>query len=120
MAGVSLRCGDCGTLLKSVEEAREHAELTSHSNFSESTEAVLNLVCAVCGKPCRSKTESDLHTKRTGHTEFTDKTLEAAKPISLEAPKVTLETEDAVDASTSNQPAEGKAGTCGMTVTMHG
>lgn len=64
--------------------------------------------------------ESDLHTKRTGHTEFTDKTLEAAKPISLEAPKVTLETEDAVDASTSNQPAEGKAGTCGMTVTMHG
>lgn len=31
--------------------------------------------------------ESDLHTKRTGHTEFADKTSEAAKPISLEAPK---------------------------------
>lgn len=58
MAGVSLQCGDCGVLLKSVEEAQEHAELTNHSNFSESTEAVLNLVCASCGKPCRSKTVS--------------------------------------------------------------
>lgn len=56
MAGVSLKCGDCGALLRSVEEAQEHAELTSHSNFSESTEAVLNLVCTACGKPCRSKT----------------------------------------------------------------
>lgn len=56
MAGLSLRCGDCGALLKSVEEAQEHAELTKHSNFSESTEAVLNLVCATCGKPCRSRT----------------------------------------------------------------
>ncbi|KAL9855340.1 putative transcription factor C2H2 family [Arabidopsis thaliana] len=55
MAGVSLKCGDCGTLLKSVEEAQEHAELTSHSNFAESTEAVLNLVCTTCTKPCRSK-----------------------------------------------------------------
>ncbi|RWW35133.1 hypothetical protein GW17_00000058 [Ensete ventricosum] len=56
MAGLSLRCGDCGALLKSVEEAQEHAELTKHSNFSESTEAVLNLVCATCGKPCRTRT----------------------------------------------------------------
>lgn len=87
MAGLSLRCGDCGAQLKSVEEAQEHAELTSHTNFAESTEAVLNLVCSTCGKPCRSKTETDLHTKRTGHTEFADKTLEAAKPIDLEAPK---------------------------------
>ncbi|KAL5542647.1 hypothetical protein UlMin_010357 [Ulmus minor] len=87
MAGQSLKCGDCGALLKSVEEAQEHAELTSHSNFAESTEAVLNLVCSLCGKPCRSKTESDLHTKRTGHTEFVDKTAETAKPISLEVPK---------------------------------
>ncbi|XP_059288036.1 uncharacterized protein LOC132041215 [Lycium ferocissimum] len=87
MSGVSLQCGDCGTLFKSVEEAQEHAEVTSHTNFSESTEAVLNLVCTACGKPCRSKTESDLHTKRTGHTEFTDKTAEAVKPISLEVPK---------------------------------
>lgn len=45
--------------------------------------------------------ESDLHTKRTGHTEFTDKTLEAAKPISLEAPKVAAESEDAGDESAS-------------------
>ncbi|XP_008224524.1 PREDICTED: vicilin-like seed storage protein At2g18540 [Prunus mume] len=100
MAGVSLKCGDCGALLKSVEEAQEHAELTSHSNFSESTEAVLNLVCSSCGKPCRSKTESDLHTKRTGHTEFVDKTADTVKPISLEVPKVTAsESEEAVGAS---------------------
>ncbi|KAK7400101.1 hypothetical protein VNO78_11301 [Psophocarpus tetragonolobus] len=88
MAGVSLKCGDCGSLLRSVEEAQEHAELTSHSNFSESTEPVLNLLCTVCSKPCRSKTESDLHTKRTGHAEFVDKTSEAVKPISLEPPKL--------------------------------
>eukprot|EP00262_Sarcandra_glabra_P002400 TRINITY_DN12704_c0_g2_i1.p1 TRINITY_DN12704_c0_g2~~TRINITY_DN12704_c0_g2_i1.p1 ORF type:complete len:414 (+),score=92.37 TRINITY_DN12704_c0_g2_i1:125-1366(+) len=89
MAGLSLKCGDCGALLKTVEEAQEHAELTSHSNFIESTEAVLNLVCSSCGKPCRSKTETDLHTKRTGHADFVDKTSEAAKPISLEVPKAT-------------------------------
>ncbi|KAJ9701171.1 hypothetical protein PVL29_006492 [Vitis rotundifolia] len=107
MAGVSLKCGDCGALLKSVEEAQEHAELTSHSNFSESTEAVLNLICTVCSKPCRSKTESDLHTKRTGHTEFVDKTSEAAKPISLEVPKATDESQEVVDASgSSSQPQE--------------
>ena len=56
MAGLSLKCVDCGALLRSVEEAEEHAELTSHSNFAESVEAVLNLVCSSCGKPCRSKT----------------------------------------------------------------
>lgn len=105
MAGVSLKCGDCGALLRSVAEAQEHAELTSHSNFSESTEAVLNLVCSTCAKPCRSKTESDLHTKRTGHTEFADKTLEAAKPISLEVPKAAAELEQATNASTS-EPEE--------------
>jgi hypothetical protein len=44
--------------LKSVEEAQQHAELTSHSNFSESTEAVLTLLCSTCGKPCRSQTVS--------------------------------------------------------------
>ncbi|XP_031257516.1 UBX domain-containing protein 1 [Pistacia vera] len=108
MAGVSLKCGDCGALLKSVQEAQEHAELTSHSNFSESTEAILNLVCTSCGKPCRSKTESDLHTKRTGHTEFADKTSEAAKPISLEVPKVADESGEAmdVDGSGSSKPEE--------------
>ncbi|OIW17990.1 hypothetical protein TanjilG_31363 [Lupinus angustifolius] len=105
MAGVSLKCGDCGALLKSVEEAQEHAELTSHSNFSESTEPVLNLLCTACSKPCRSKTESDLHTKRTGHTEFIDKTSEATKPISLEVPKVGATAEGAVTATT-NQDEE--------------
>ncbi|XP_047951531.1 UBX domain-containing protein 1 [Salvia hispanica] len=105
MAGFSLKCGDCGTLLKSVEEAQEHAELTKHANFVESTEAVLNLVCSDCGKPCRSKTESDLHTKRTGHTEFVDKTSEAAKPISLEAPKPKddVEMEEAGEGSSTQQ-----------------
>ncbi|KAK6122804.1 hypothetical protein DH2020_043447 [Rehmannia glutinosa] len=61
-------------------------------NFVESTEAVLNL-------------ESDLHTKRTGHTEFVDKTSEAAKPISLEAPKPKddVEMDEAGDGSSSQQ-----------------
>lgn len=72
-----------------MEEAQQHAELTSHSNFSESTEPVLNLVCSSCAKPCRSKTESDLHTKRTGHTEFTDQTSQVTKPINLEQPSNT-------------------------------
>ncbi|KAG8375992.1 hypothetical protein BUALT_Bualt09G0016700 [Buddleja alternifolia] len=108
MAGVSLKCGDCETLLKSVEEAQEHAELTKHTNFVESTEAVLNLVCSTCGKPCRSKTESELHTKRTGHTEFVDKTSEAAKPISLEAPKPKddVEMQEAGDGSGSSSQQE--------------
>ncbi|KAF6144318.1 hypothetical protein GIB67_024545 [Kingdonia uniflora] len=104
-AGLSLQCGDCGTLLKSVEEAEEHAELTSHSNFSESTEAVLNLVCTTCGKPCRSKTETDLHTKRTGHSDFSDKTLETAKPISLETPKST-DSDDVVVGGESSENQE--------------
>nr|KYP35658.1 hypothetical protein KK1_043299 [Cajanus cajan] len=64
MAGVSLKCGDCGALLRTVEEAQEHAELTSHSNFSECTEPVLNLVCTACSKPCRSKTVSPINTFR--------------------------------------------------------
>ncbi|XP_043705612.1 UBX domain-containing protein 4-like [Telopea speciosissima] len=108
MAGLSLKCGDCGVLLKSVEEAQEHAELTSHSNFSESTEAVLNLVCTTCGKPCRSKTESSLHKKRTGHSKFVDKTSDAAKPISLEVPKpsASAEPEEGVEAGESSQSEE--------------
>lgn len=108
MAGVSLKCGDCGALLKSVQEAQDHAELTSHTDFSESTEPVLNLVCSTCGKPCRSKTESDLHTKRTGHAEFEDKTSETAKQISLEAPKSSMDVDDEspADATTSAQTEE--------------
>ena len=49
MAGLSLRCGDCGAQLRSVEEAQAHAEVTNHANFVESTEAVLNLVCSDYG-----------------------------------------------------------------------
>ncbi|KAF4349611.1 hypothetical protein CsatB_025385 [Cannabis sativa] len=103
MAGVSLQCGDCGALLRSVEEAQQHAELTSHSNFAESTEPVLNLVCSSCGKPCRSKTESDLHTKRTGHSEFVDKTSETVKPISLEVPKAAAEVGEAGSSSSQSE-----------------
>lgn len=40
MAGLSLECGDCKVQLRSVEEAQEHAELTGHTNFQESTQAV--------------------------------------------------------------------------------
>ncbi|CAN6238199.1 unnamed protein product [Urochloa humidicola] len=112
MAGLSLRCGDCGAQLRSVEEAQSHAEATNHANFVESTEAVLNLVCSDCGKPCRSQTEVDLHTKRTGHKEFADKTAEAAKPIDLDAPLKPASTSEAMDvdapasASASDEPQE--------------
>ncbi|KAJ4790962.1 UBX domain-containing protein 1 [Rhynchospora pubera] len=106
MAGLSLLCGDCGAHLKSVEEAQQHAELTSHSNFSESTEAVLTLVCSTCGKPCRSQTEVDLHKKRTGHEDFIDKTLEEAKPIDLESkpkPETDVDMEAVGEGSSSSQ-----------------
>lgn len=53
--------------------------------------------------------ESDLHTKRTGHTEFVDKTSEAAKPISLEVPKATDESQEVVDASGSSSQPQGTA-----------
>ncbi|XP_071833467.1 UBX domain-containing protein 1-like isoform X2 [Apostichopus japonicus] len=36
----SLKCDDCGKLIKSTEEAEMHAARTSHQNFSESTEEV--------------------------------------------------------------------------------
>ncbi|KAF8689517.1 hypothetical protein HU200_041846 [Digitaria exilis] len=108
MAGLSLRCGDCGTQLRSVEEAQAHAEATNHANFVESTEAVLNLVCSDCGKPCRSQTEVDLHTKRTGHKEFADKTAEAAKPIDLDAPLKPASTEEAMDVDAPASSASGE------------
>ena len=57
MAALSLMCGDCGHQLRSVQEAQEHAKLTGHAKFFESTEAVLNLVCTAYGKPYRSKTK---------------------------------------------------------------
>ncbi|CAG7909108.1 unnamed protein product [Brassica rapa] len=115
MGGVSFNFGE---LLKSVEEAQEHAEITSHhSNFAESTEAVLNLVCTTCCKPCRSRTyfdyflviiiytvkESELHTKRTGHTEFVDKIMETVKSTSLEAaPKPAMEIDNPDDCSSGS------------------
>ncbi|XP_028058315.1 UBX domain-containing protein 1-like isoform X1 [Camellia sinensis] len=106
MAGVSLKCGDCGTLLRSVKEAQEHAELTKHSNFFESIEPVLNLLCSSCLKPCRSKTESDLHTKRTGHHEFVDRTLETVKPISLDVQKGCKGDVEMEESSSSNKHEE--------------
>ncbi|XP_060181949.1 uncharacterized protein LOC132611545 [Lycium barbarum] len=102
-----LQCGDCETLLKSAEEAQQHAKNTCHTNFRESNEAILTLVCTVCRKTCTCKTlvsfmtivpsiqlrnvateilgntipltESDFHAKRTGHTEFQDRTEEAVE-----------------------------------------
>jgi len=43
---LSLRCVDCGAQLRSVKEAQDHGEATGHSNFEESTEAILTMVRA--------------------------------------------------------------------------
>jgi hypothetical protein len=75
---LSLRCNDCGLLLRSVKEAQDHGEATGHSNFEESTEALLSLQCTECGKVCRSQTEKDLHQKRTGHATYLDKVCNVA------------------------------------------
>jgi hypothetical protein len=51
--------------------------------------------------------EVDLHTKRTGHSEFADKTMEAAKPIDLEAPpKPASEAMDVDAPATGEQQGE--------------
>ena len=43
---LSLKCSVCGTQLKSVAEAQLHSETNpGHAQFSESTEALLNLTC---------------------------------------------------------------------------
>ncbi len=81
---MSLKCNVCGVQLRSVAEAQSHGEATGHSDFAESTEAVLNLTCVACGKPCRSETEKDIHSKRTGHTEFVDKTNEQTARVDTE------------------------------------
>eukprot|EP00271_Cylindrocystis_brebissonii_P006495 TRINITY_DN19273_c2_g2_i1.p1 TRINITY_DN19273_c2_g2~~TRINITY_DN19273_c2_g2_i1.p1 ORF type:complete len:433 (+),score=118.47 TRINITY_DN19273_c2_g2_i1:168-1466(+) len=109
-SGLSLVCGDCQTQLRSAQEAQDHAELTGHTNFSESTEAVPTLVCVECGKPCRSKTDVDLHTKRTGHAEFKDKTLEEAKPLQLEQPRAATAAAAVTSAPAAAPPAGGGAG----------
>mmetsp|Transcript_1323 Transcript_1323/g.1930 ORF Transcript_1323/g.1930 Transcript_1323/m.1930 type:complete len:437 (-) Transcript_1323:67-1377(-) len=90
---LSLKCNTCGLQLKSVAEAQSHGETSGHSDFAESTEAVLNLQCVACGKPCRSDTEKDLHTKRTGHAEFQDKTNETAKAVDTEVEMKQLDAE---------------------------
>jgi UBX domain-containing protein 1/4 len=43
---LSLKCGVCGTQLKSVAEAQLHSEThPGHAQFEESVEALLNLTC---------------------------------------------------------------------------
>mmetsp|Transcript_14048 Transcript_14048/g.28061 ORF Transcript_14048/g.28061 Transcript_14048/m.28061 type:complete len:409 (+) Transcript_14048:34-1260(+) len=75
MSAMSIVCKDCNKQFKSAEEVQAHAEETFHTNFEESTEAILNLTCKTCGKPCRSETEKDIHSKRNpGHDEFEDMT----------------------------------------------
>ena len=37
---LSLVCGDCGAQLRSAQEAQDHADVTGHANFAESTEPV--------------------------------------------------------------------------------
>jgi hypothetical protein len=51
MAGLSLECGDCKVQLRSVEEAQDHAELTGHTNFQESTQAVSYMLFLSCSTP---------------------------------------------------------------------
>uniref|UniRef100_A0A7S0YH05 UBA domain-containing protein n=1 Tax=Polytomella parva TaxID=51329 RepID=A0A7S0YH05_9CHLO len=70
----SLKCGQCGVLLRSVAEAQAHNDATGHTAFEETLELVKIMTCLVCGKPCRTDAEKDLHTKYTGHQEFVDKT----------------------------------------------
>eukprot|EP00287_Rhodomonas_sp_CCMP768_P015042 CAMPEP_0196757118 /NCGR_PEP_ID=MMETSP1091-20130531/103273_1 /TAXON_ID=302021 /ORGANISM="Rhodomonas sp., Strain CCMP768" /LENGTH=92 /DNA_ID=CAMNT_0042105849 /DNA_START=15 /DNA_END=289 /DNA_ORIENTATION=+ len=75
MSAMSIVCKDCNKQFKSAEEVQAHAEETYHTNFEESTEAILQLVCKTCGKVCRSETEKEMHSKRNpGHDEFEDRT----------------------------------------------
>jgi hypothetical protein len=39
-AALSMTCGVCKAQLRSVQEAQEHAEITGHTDFAESTEPV--------------------------------------------------------------------------------
>jgi hypothetical protein len=48
MAGLSLQCAACKAQFRSVEEAQEHAELTKHADFQESTEPVRVCYCYCC------------------------------------------------------------------------
>lgn len=72
---MSIVCKDCNKQFKTAAEVQAHAEETFHTNFEESTEAIVQLVCTACGKPCRTETERDMHTKRNpGHDKFEDRT----------------------------------------------
>ena len=126
MPALSLKCNTCGVQLKSVAEAQQHGEASGHSDFAESTEAVLNLTCVTCGKPCRSETEKEIHNKRTGHSEFVDKTNEQAQTVDTATEMKAIEVEmkeeagfvvksddekkngddDAMDASSSEEQVE--------------
>jgi hypothetical protein len=66
----SLVCKDCGVFLRSVKEAQDHSEITSHINFEETTVAIKTLVCKDCGKRARTDAERDQHTRFTGHASF--------------------------------------------------
>eukprot|EP00798_Chlamydomonas_sp_ICE-L_P018532 gene18531-25038_t len=75
----SLTCKDCSKLLASVKEAQDHAEVSGHSNFEETTEAIKIVMCTSCGKPCRTEAEQQLHSRANpGHDTFVEKTDEAA------------------------------------------
>ncbi|GBF94079.1 hypothetical protein Rsub_07347 [Raphidocelis subcapitata] len=88
----SLVCKQCDTLFAGVDEARQHNEITGHSQleeatrkvprlqhsqFEESTRKVPRLQCTACGKVCRSEVEKAMHSRHTGHAEFVDRTDEA-------------------------------------------
>jgi UBX domain-containing protein 1/4 len=70
---VSLKCVTCGVLLKSVQEAQTHGEITGHSDFSESTEIIKTMRCTACGKRCRNEQEQKLHSNfNEGHEDFVE------------------------------------------------
>lgn len=48
-AAKSYVCNECGLQLRSIKEAQDHGEVSGHSDFAESEEAVLTLVCEECG-----------------------------------------------------------------------
>jgi len=98
--------------LKSVAEAQTHGEMTGHTQFEESTEAVLALTCTECGKPCRSQTEVDLHKKRTGHENYVDKTDEA-KAMDTETEMKTVAAELREEAGLPPAAAKDSAGGSG-------
>lgn len=63
---LSLKCGQCGLQLRSVKEAQDHGEASGHSQFEESTEAVLTLVSTPKKRLWRLLTSSDVTRAFTG------------------------------------------------------